>query len=109
MHAVLWVEQFWNVHLQKLDREIFEDDPYAKTGSLENFQLYGNSSKEYVKLSVRFFIWLGSRSKIQAGESADNIVSMHTDSELIKSGCDNRSAQESQLVVWTRLSIDDLC
>ena len=34
---VLWVEQFWNFHLQKLDREIFEDGPSAKIRSLENF------------------------------------------------------------------------
>ena len=43
MHAILWVEQFWNVHPQKLDCEIFEDGPSAKIGSLENFQLYGNN------------------------------------------------------------------
>ena len=42
MLAVLWVEQFWNVHPRKLDCEIFEDGPSTKIGSLENFQLYGN-------------------------------------------------------------------
>ena len=42
MHAVLWVEQFWNVHPRKLDREIFEEGPSVKIGSLENFQLYGS-------------------------------------------------------------------
>ena len=38
---VLWEEQFWNSHPQKLDREIFEDCPSAKIGPLENFPLYG--------------------------------------------------------------------
>ena len=40
---ILWVEQPWNVHPRKLDREIFEDGPSAKIGSLENFRPYGNS------------------------------------------------------------------
>ena len=35
---ILWVEQPWNVHPRKLDREIFEDGPSAKIGSL---RLYG--------------------------------------------------------------------
>ena len=39
---ILWVEQFWNVHLRKLDREIFADCPFMKIGSLENFQLQWN-------------------------------------------------------------------
>ena len=38
---ILWVEQPWNVHPRKLDREIFEDGPSAKIGSLENFRPYG--------------------------------------------------------------------
>ena len=38
---ILWVEQPWNVHLRKLDREIFEDGPSAKIGFLENFRPYG--------------------------------------------------------------------
>ena len=38
---ILWVEQPWNVHPWKLDREIFEDGPHAKIGSLENFRPYG--------------------------------------------------------------------
>ena len=38
---ILWVEQLWNVHPRKLDREIFEDGPSAKIGSLENFRPYG--------------------------------------------------------------------
>ena len=41
VNQVLWAEQFWNGHLQKLDREIFEDCPSAKIGPLENFPLYG--------------------------------------------------------------------
>ena len=38
---MLWVEQLWNVHPQKVDCEIFEDGPSAKIGSLENFRPYG--------------------------------------------------------------------
>ena len=38
---ILWVEQPWNIHPRKLDREIFEDGPSAKIGSLENFRPYG--------------------------------------------------------------------
>ena len=30
-----------SIHPQKLDREILEDGPFLKIGSLENFQLYG--------------------------------------------------------------------
>ena len=41
VNQVLWAEQFWNGHLRKLDREIFEDCPSAKIGPLENFPLYG--------------------------------------------------------------------
>ena len=37
------LEQPWNVHPRKLDREIFEDGPSAKIGSLENFRPYGNT------------------------------------------------------------------
>ena len=37
---ILWVEQPWNVHPQKLDRETFEDGPFAKIGSLEIFRPY---------------------------------------------------------------------
>ena len=43
--SVLWVEQFWNFHLRKLDHEIFEDGPSAKIGSLENFRLYGRCAR----------------------------------------------------------------
>ena len=39
---ILWVEQPWNVHPRKLDREIFEDGPSTKIGSLENFRPYSN-------------------------------------------------------------------
>ena len=39
---MLWVEQFWNVHPPKLDREIFAYCSSAKIGSLENFRLYNN-------------------------------------------------------------------
>ena len=35
---VLWVEQFWNFLRRKFDREIFEDGPSAKIGSLEKFR-----------------------------------------------------------------------
>ena len=41
VNQVLWAEQFWNGHPQKLDREIFEDCPSMKIGPLENFPLYG--------------------------------------------------------------------
>ena len=52
---VLWVEQFWNVHPRKLDREIFADCPSAKIGSLENFQLYGtNYNLNPTVLSIKF-------------------------------------------------------
>ena len=44
VNQVLWAEQFWNSHPQKLDCEIFEDYPSAKFGLLENFPLYGNLS-----------------------------------------------------------------
>ena len=37
---MLGVEQPWSVHPRKLDREIFEDGPSAKIGSLEKFRLY---------------------------------------------------------------------
>ena len=40
---ILWVEQPWNVHPRKLDREIFEDGPSTKIGSLENFRPYGTT------------------------------------------------------------------
>ena len=30
-----------SIHPRKLYREIFEDGPFAKIGSLENFRLYG--------------------------------------------------------------------
>ena len=38
------MEEPWNVHPRKLDREIFEDGPSAKIGSLENFRPYGISN-----------------------------------------------------------------
>ena len=41
VNQVLWAEQLWNGHPQKLDREIFEDCPSVKIGPLENFLLYG--------------------------------------------------------------------
>ena len=34
------MEQLWNGHPRKLDREIFEDCPSVKIGPLENFPLY---------------------------------------------------------------------
>ena len=43
MYAVLCVEQFWNVHPQKLDNEIFRDSPSMEIGSIEIFQLYGST------------------------------------------------------------------
>ena len=43
---ILWVEQPWNVHPRKLDREIFEDGPSTKIGSLENFRPYGNPGRK---------------------------------------------------------------
>ena len=38
---VVQVEQFWIIHPQELDREIFAYCPFVKIGSLENLQLYG--------------------------------------------------------------------
>ena len=35
-------EQLWNVHPWILDREIFEDGPSVKIGSLKIFQPYGS-------------------------------------------------------------------
>ena len=52
MHAILWVEQFWNVHLQKLDREIFEDGPSVKIGSLEK----KNIPQKFP--SIRYYIFM---------------------------------------------------
>ena len=36
------MEQLWNIYLRKLDREIFEDGPSVKIGSLENFRPYSS-------------------------------------------------------------------
>ena len=60
---VLWVEQFWNVHQRKLDREIFADCPSTKIGSLENFQLYGSVVllpvvKTIIAIPVQLIPWM---------------------------------------------------
>ena len=55
-----------SIHPRKLDGEIFEDGPFAKIGSLENFRLYGI-------ITTDTFI------KLCAGKGMDTVVSNFED------------------------------
>ena len=62
VNQVLWTEQFWNGHPQKLDHEIFEDRLFVKIGPHEKFPLYGSSTVAWcTKLIIIVYMYTTSR------------------------------------------------
>ena len=63
VNQVLWVEQFWNGHLRKLGREMFEDCPSAKIEPLYvKLQIQGLERNLYQLCHVAskiIFVWHG--------------------------------------------------